>query len=166
MKQWIKRKVQTLLEKERDPARLSRSIAAGVGMALSPYYMIQTWLLFPVCWMISANAAVSITVLWAVNNGWTTIPLIVLDYYVGHIIFEWWLEWNLVAYNPGFMDWFNAKYTPYITPYLGIEDFCLWCFVLGGTLVGVIAGIASYWLLFPLIRRRLARYQAASSQEH
>jgi len=154
----MKRFFKKLLEKESDPYRLSRSIALGVGMGVSPYYMLQTWLLFPICWLVSANAAVSIAVLWAVNNGWTTVPLIVLDYYVGHIIFEWWLEWDLVAYNPGFMEWFNAKVTPYVTPYLGIEDFCLWCFILGGTLVAVVAGCITYWCVRPVLLRSLPQH--------
>jgi len=161
----MKKFIQKLIQRERSAPRLARSIAAGVAMAVSPYYTLQTWLLFPLCWIMSANVAVSMTVLWTVNNPWTMIPLIVADYFVGYFLFEWLLNWDLTAYNPGFMTWFNEKIIPYVTPYIGIDDFCLWCFILGGTIVAVCAGIATYVAVRPLLARRLSSQEVPAEEQ-
>ena len=152
--------LRKLIARESDPKRLTRSIAAGVAIAVSPYLTLMTWILFPLCWLISANAAIAITVLWTVNNPWTMIPFIVADYFVGYVLFELLLGWDLTAYNPWFMEWVNNNITPYVTPYLGIDDFCFWCFIGGGTVVAIVSGFVTYWMLYPILRKQLARNNA------
>lgn len=155
--------LQRLLARETCPKRLARSIAAGIAIAVSPYLTLMTWLLFPLCWIMSANVAVAMTVLWTVNNPWTMVPIIVADYFVGYVLFEWLFGWDLTAYNPWFMDWFNEKVTPYVTPYLGIDDFCFWCFMGGGTVVAVAAGVVAYWSVLPILKKRLQMQQKKST---
>ena len=166
MKQFGKRLLRKLLEKESSPYRLARSIAVGAGIATSPYYTLQTWLIFPFCWVFSANVAVAMIVLWTVNTPWTMLPFILSNYFVGHILFEWLLEWDLSQYNPSWMEWVNNKIGPYITPYFGIDEICLWCFLIGGTVVGVCVGIASYWLVLPILRRRLSAPEKQSEENN
>lgn len=149
--------LQKLVQREKDPKRLARSIAAGVTIAVSPYLTLMTWVLFPLCWIMSANVAIAMTVLWTVNNPWTMVPIIIADYFVGYVIFELLIGWDLTAYNPWFMDWVNNNITPYVTPYLGIDDFCFWCFIGGGTIVAICGGITTYWIIYPILRRQIAK---------
>lgn len=144
-KQGFKKKmIDRLLQAEADPRRLAWSMSLGVYLAFSPYLGIQTFLVFLLAFVFSANAAVIMIVLYTVNNPWTMLPIAALDYSFGHWLSESFLQLNLSQYDPAWMGWVNAKIGSYLTAYLGIEELCFWSFMLGGNIIAFTCAAISY----------------------
>lgn len=154
MKAYLKRKWQAILAKERSPERLARSVALGWFMAFSPFLGIQSYLVFPIAPLCSANAAIAFTVLFIVSNPWTFIPIVLLNYFVGYYLTEHFFHLNLQAYNPSFMGWVNAKLMHYF-PSLVQEGICFWCFIIGATIISFVTTAIVYPVLLKIFRRTL-----------
>lgn len=115
--------------------KLTKSVATGVFLAFSPYLGFQTILVFILPFFLCINPKVTLVVLYTINNPWTFVPIIAGEYLFGSWLFNSVLNFNLSSYNPGWVDWINGKIGPYISPYLGIEGFDFWAFMLGGHII-------------------------------
>lgn len=141
---YFKKRFQQIIASESSPTRLARATSLGIGIAFSPYLGFQTILIFVLSYLIHANAAITFTVVYLVNNPWTMIPIAAADYLVGQSLVEKILGLNLVIYNPSWMDWVNAKIGHYLVHYLGVSELCFWCFIIGGNILALSAGLMSY----------------------
>jgi len=155
------KKIKKLLEKifpvESSPQSAAIIMTLGASMAFSPFWGLQTWLLFPLSWMFHVNPTGPIALLYLINNPWTMLPLAALEYYVGHFITEKILHVDLVPYNPSWMTWVNAKLTSCLSKYIGTAELSLWSFLLGGLVLGIIVAAITYpcsLYLFNYMRRR------------
>jgi uncharacterized protein (DUF2062 family) len=152
MKQWLS-KIKQLIWTDSSPQRLPAALAVGVFFAFSPLLGLQTWLIMALCWALKLNAAIAVATLWLINSPFTMIPIMVLDYAVGHVVLVRFLGINLAPYDPGFMHWINRKIAPIMQQWLGVASISLWHFIIGGFLVATIATLISYPLARSLIRR-------------
>lgn len=157
MPQFIRKLLQKIVQHEPDPIKLNRSIAIGIFMAFTPYLGLQTWIGIALAYFTRSNIAVVTIVLYAVNNPWTMIPIAALDYMVGRLVTESLLGFDLLPYNPLWMNWVNSK-IGFLTNYLGIEQISLWCFLIGGTILALIAGIISYFALKSACKTFVQKY--------
>jgi uncharacterized protein (DUF2062 family) len=157
MNSYIKKVVDKLLSSEHSPERLAMSCCLGVFIATSPFIGLQTWILLPLCWISRLNTVVAITVLYLVNNPLTMIPIIVADYAVGYWLLEVAFGVDLLQYNPSWFAWVNAKIGRYITHYLGVQNVCFWCYILGGMIFAVLCGLLCYFPLRRYFRHRLEK---------
>lgn len=157
MSKYLTKIMEKLVAKEPNPSRLAWSITLGIFFAFSPYLGIQTILAFVLAYLLWANSAVVVIVLYTVNNPWTMIPIAALDYIFGHWLVEKVLCLNLEQYNPSWMDWVNAKISG-VTSYLGIESICFWCFMIGGNIIAVTLAAASYPFLKKMCVRLVNKY--------
>ncbi len=156
---FFKQKWQAILAVEQSPEKLARALTLGLWIAFSPFLGLQTPLIFIIAPLMGLSSFIVFTTVYVVNNPWTMIPIIVLDYYVGYFIVEKWLGFNLHAYNPGFMTWVNEKLQRYLSSYLGTAPLCFWCFICGGLVVSLIVASISY----PILRyccKRIRRTRA------
>lgn len=144
------------MEKQLAPAKVAWSGALGVYLAFSPFLGIQTILVFALSFLLRANTPIVITILYSVNNPWTMIPIVVVDYAVG----AWFLRIigiDLSLYDPSWMGWVNGKLIPYIQPYLGIKKLSLWAYLIGGHIIAIPLAIVAY----PLMKRLYVNGMAA-----
>jgi uncharacterized protein (DUF2062 family) len=130
------------------PQQAAVIITLGAATAVSPFWGIQTWLLFPISWFFKINPAGPIALLYLINNPWTMLPLAAADYYVG-----WWfthaiLHIDLMKYNPSWMNWVNNKVGNYLMKYLGIQSLSLWSFIIGGIILSIIVAAIVYPTVF------------------
>lgn len=132
-----------IVEKQLTPHQVAWSGAVGVYLAFSPFLGVQTLLVFGLAFILRANAAISFTVLYTVNNPWTMIPIVILDYIVGSAFMRF-IGLDLSAFDPSWMEWLNIKLIPYIGPYLGIKKICLWTYLIGGHIVAIPLACLSY----------------------
>lgn len=140
--------LKKLIEKQLSPQKVAWSGAVGVYLAFSPFLGIQTILVFVLAFLLRANGPIVFTVLYTINNPWTMIPIVLLDYFVG----SWFLQLiglDLTMYDPSWMEWLNAKLIPYIGPYLGVKKLSLWTYLIGGHLIAIPLACVSY----PVIKK-------------
>lgn len=149
--------MEKLVKRESNPSRLAWSITLGIFLAFSPYVGLQTVLAFVLSYLLWANSAVVLIVLYTVSNPWTMIPIAAFDYMFGHWLVESVLGWNLEQYNPSWMEWVNNKISG-ITSYLGIESICFWCFMIGGNIIAITFAAASYPFLKNMCVRIINKY--------
>jgi uncharacterized protein (DUF2062 family) len=144
---FFKKLAARLVAFEPSASRVAASCCLGICLGASPFLGFQTWILLPLDWVLRLNVKVSLVVLYLVNNPFTMLPIAVADYATGHYVLEWALGINLISYNPSFMSWINTKIGPTIYHYLGIEQLCFWCYILGGVLFCLLVSWPLYWLL-------------------
>lgn len=135
--------LKKLIDKQLSPEKVAWSGAVGVYLAFSPFLGIQTILVFVLAFLLQANGAIVFTVVYTINNPWTMIPIVLLDYLAG----AWFLRLlglNLTAYDPSWMGWLNDKLIPYIGPYLGVKKLSLWTYLIGGHLIAVPLAFLAY----------------------
>lgn len=157
---FFKKLATQLVKLEPSAARLSASCCLGICLATSPFLGLQTWIAIPLAWAFKLNAKVAVAVLWIVNNPFTMIPFVVVDYATGYWVIERLLGIDLMAYNPSFMYWINDKIGGAIYSYLGVEHLCFWCYILGGLLFCLLVSWPWYWLF----KRSFARFLALHKQ--
>jgi uncharacterized protein (DUF2062 family) len=143
MSTMTERFLKKLIEKQLSPREVAWAGALGVYLAFSPFLGIQTLLVFAFAFVLRANAAISVTVLYTVNNPWTMIPIVLLDYVVGSGFLRL-LDLDLTPYDPSWMGWLNGKLIPYIGSYLGIKKLSLWAYLIGGHLIAIPLACLSY----------------------
>lgn len=147
--------IDKLVILEPSASRLIWSATLGIFMACSPFVGLMTWITIPLCWLFGLNTVVAITILYVVNNPFTMIPLMIADYAIGYWITECLFGWELAVYNPSWVDWLNTKLSPYLHDYLGVSDFCFWCYILGGLLFAFLATLICYFPLRYYVHKKL-----------
>ena len=162
MSKYLTKVMEKLVAKEPNPSRLAWSITLGIFLAFSPYIGLQTALGFVLAYLLCANSAVAVIVLWTVNNPWTFLPITALDYIFGHWLVESVLGWNLEQYNPSWMNWVNTKISG-VTNYLGIESICFWCFMIGGNVLALTFAAISYPFLKKMCTRLIDKYSVGEN---
>jgi uncharacterized protein (DUF2062 family) len=147
-----------LLHHESNPLKLAHAFCLGIFLAFSPYLGIQTLLAFLLSWVFKLNSKIVILVLYVVNNPWTMIPIMVLDYMVGQWIMNL-IGIDLMPYNPSWMNWMNQKITAYLGKYLGVTELSLWNFIIGGNVIALLVSFSIY----PFIKRAFIRFQLTAN---
>lgn len=157
MKQYLRKKFEQLLLKERSVSRLSASFCFGTFIALTPTIPLQTWIVVGVGWLLGLNVGVAIAALYLINNPFTIIPIYVIGYALGMWFFNRVVGIDLLRYNPWWIDRFNSFLSQYIDvkKYFGAE-LCFWCLMIGGVLFALMVTIP----LYPLLKRGLTRLAA------
>ena len=157
MKQKIRNWFENLLLKERSVKKLSASFCFGTFIALSPTIPLQTPLVIALSWLFGLNIGVATAALYVVNNPLTMIPIYAIGYAIGLWFFSTVVRIDLLAYNPWWVDRFNAYLSKFIDveKYLGTE-LCFWCLIIGGFIFATCTSLA----LYPLLTRALTRLAA------
>ena len=150
-----------ILHVDDPPHSLALGLAIGVFLAFTPTVGIQMVLAGIITWILGANKAVSVTVVW-ISNPATLVPIYWSGYRVGCLMLgiepegaEWWGE--LTTPPTG---WWNAvKF--YWVEFLEISK-PLW---LGSFVVGGVFGLLTYYGSFHLIRGYRARRDALPDKQ-
>jgi uncharacterized protein (DUF2062 family) len=150
----MRRVVDILLHLEDTPHRTALAFGIGVWLAFFPIYGIHTAMALVIAFLFRLNRAALIVGAW-VNNPWTVAPL----YTCGTL-----LGCALLGVSPdGFrnIDWelhgvaFMRALVQGLRPYV-------WSFVLGNTILGLLAGSAAYVIMKSLLYRHgMGRPEAA-----
>ncbi len=127
------------------------SLALGTYVAFCPFIGFHTVMMLFFSWAWSLNGPLMICFSYLINNPWTMIPVYFFDYWVGtKLIIFFGLE-NMQ--EPAFMIWINNLLQAYFKE-ISISG---WAFLIGGNLVGLVAGIITYCFAFLLLRHYYQR---------
>lgn len=161
IKTHIKSILYKLVLSEKSPSKLALSFCIGNFIALSPTIPLQTPMAFALSWIFRLNPTVVVTTLYIINNPFTMIPIYVVDYMFGVWFFEKFLRFDIIKYNPSWVEHFNIFLSKYIDlkKYLAGSEFCLWCLLMGGLILSGAISIIIYPLMKLIFKKVLKQYE-------
>lgn len=138
----IREKLRLILSIKESPVRLSLSFAIGVFIGMSPFLGIHTILGIICAYLFRLNKFVTIVGVY-ITNPWTIIPIYTFSTFVGARLL------GMDKFFPA-VDWKGLTLSKLISE-LGP---LLKPFIIGTLLIGLLSSVASYLILYYLIRKR------------
>lgn len=121
------------------PERLTRSFCIGLYIAFSPYPGMHSMMMIASKYIWDLHFP-TLFIATSINNPWTMIPFFTFDYAFGY-----WLLHSLLGWTP--------SWTLSLAKLFGSAKICVWSFLIGGNVLGIISAIISY----PLVSRIFSR---------
>lgn len=121
---------QKLLNEGWTAPKLAQSAAFGFYIAFSPFPGGHTIMMIIFKHFLKLNFPI-LFITTSINNPWTMIPFFSFDYAFGY-----WLIHGVLG--------LDLEWTISLTKIFGSGSICLWSFLLGGNLLGIIAGVVGY----------------------
>ena len=147
------KKVLSYLKKfvyqERSPQKLAISFCIGNYIAFSPFIGLHTVMVFIAAWLFSLNFPVTFAEAYGINNLWTAVPIYTADYIFGYWLVHKVIHLNGLLYNP---HWFNLM-CQFFEQKLGLVKPCIWSFLIGGNLLGILTSIILYPFMVKLFSK-------------
>ena len=84
-----------------------------------------------------------------------------LEYFVGYFLIHDILGFDLMPYNPAWMDWLNQ----WIERYFHMHGIGIWYFLIGGTLIAILGALIAYPATLPLFKKLERRYKKIQCHE-
>jgi uncharacterized protein (DUF2062 family) len=133
---------------EQSAQKLTLSFCIGCYIALSPFLFLHTVMVFIAVWLFELNLPVTLAAA-AINNPWTMVPVFMADY-----LFGYWLVHNVmgIEYFMASPNWMN-NINDFCEMTLGITKPCLWSFMIGGNLLGILLSLALYPIMKKLFEK-------------
>ncbi|KIX85482.1 hypothetical protein J120_00700 [candidate division TM6 bacterium JCVI TM6SC1] len=147
--------------KVRSPHSLARALCWGIYIAFSPFPLLHTVQTALCAWVCGLNFFVILAAGNMVNNPWTLVPVYSADYFFGDMLLNRILGLNSHLYNPEWMSALNTK----LSLYLGIDNVCLWSFLIGGNLLGIILALSAYPFILSISQRVMNKQSISPSIE-
>ncbi|HUO77226.1 MAG TPA: DUF2062 domain-containing protein [Thermodesulfovibrionales bacterium] len=140
----LRDKIRLLFEVKDTPHRISMAFALGIFIGISPLFGIHTILGISLAHLFRLNRFVTIIAVY-VTNPWTIIPIYTFCTWVGakclgikQILPD--IDWGHITFSMLLKD-----LGPLLMPFL-----------LGTVLIGLLASVASYVIIYRLLKRRNA----------
>ncbi len=152
MAKLLKKFIKKLVYQERSPEKLALSLSMGTYIAFSPFLCLHTAMVFLFTWIFGLNFSVTLASSCFINNPWTMLPVYSAGYGLGYWILHKVLDFDLFLAEPQWMHSINVFFENTI----GIAKPCLWSFLLGGNILGIVLGV----ILFPIMKKVFAYYVA------
>lgn len=130
MKQQIKDSFKKALLSGCTPEKLTRSFCFGLYIAFSPFPGLHTFMMFAFKYLFDLHFP-TLFIATSVNNPWTMIPFYSFGYAFGY-----WFVHSFIGWNPS---WVIS-----LAKVFGSGTICLWSFLIGGNILGVIAALVCY----------------------
>ncbi|MCK5138423.1 MAG: DUF2062 domain-containing protein [Thermodesulfovibrionia bacterium] len=142
-------KFRGIFQVRETPHRIAMSFSIGVFVGISPLFGIHTIGAFFLAWLLGLNRFIAVTGAY-ITNPWTIVPIYSFSIWIGAKIV------GLKHILPR-IDWGNLTFM-----YLAKElKPLVWPFVVGTVAVGIVGGIASYFIIYgAVIRYRKIRHGA------
>lgn len=121
------------------PQRLSRSSCLGLYIAFSPFPGGHTIIMFLSNYFFKLHFP-TLFITTSINNPWTMIPFYSCDYAFGY----WFVH--------SFMGW-NPSWVISLTKVFGTGKICIWSFLIGGNILGIVIALVSYPLCKTIFTR-------------
>ncbi len=135
--------------KERSAQKLALSFCIGNYIAFSPFLFLHTFMAFASIWFFRLNPAVTFAAAYGINNPWTLVPVYMADYAFGYWLVHKVMCIEFLMTSPSWMDFINR----FFETNLGMAKPCIWSFLIGGNLLGIITSI----ILYPIMKKFFAK---------
>jgi uncharacterized protein len=146
MSERLKRTLQILLQLDDSPHKIALSFALGVSIAFSPFLGLHTGIALAIAYGFGLSRAAILMGAY-VNNPWTIAPL----YTAGTILGCYILGVSTEGLSQ--MEWGLHGHAFYEAMLLGLRPYVL-PFILGNSILGVVAAVGAYFALRSVLERR------------
>lgn len=158
MKNKILNQLKQLVMQEPSCKKLVISFCVGNYVAFSPYPfpLGHTLLAFLLSYIFRLNTAVVFFATFFINNPWTALVVYGLDYAVGY-----WLVHQVAGVspiNPAWMNFINN----FLQQKIACGHFCLWSFLIGGNLLGIVTSV----MLYPILKSIVIQLYPTTNRVH
>lgn len=152
---YIRSFLHKLLGYERSPHKFALACSWGTYIAFSPFPGLHTLMAFGISWLLGMSPAVTVGMAYFVNNPWTLVPVYASGYGLGY-----WLVHHLLQIPQAYLQFPGTTYFGTLwETHLGVSQPCVWSFLIGGNILGIVAAMAIY----PVMLRFFERYTPAST---
>jgi uncharacterized protein len=136
----FKEKMRQVLAVKDSPRRIAASFAVGVFIGMSPLLGIHTILGLAIAWQFRLNKLVTLIGVY-VTNPWTIIPIYTFGTWVGARLMG--IEHILPSVDWASITFFGllGSFRPLVLP-----------FVVGSTLIGLVAATIGYFLIYKAVK--------------
>lgn len=134
----VKKILHNAFEQKQSMHTLALSLCIGNYIAFSPFIGLHTVMVLVSVWLFNLNMPITFAIAYGVNNPWTAIPVYALDYLIGY-----WIVHDIAVLelqNPSWMAWIEY----FIQNNLNLPKPCLWSFLIGGNVLGILTSIVAY----------------------
>jgi hypothetical protein len=138
----IKSKIKILMSINESPKKLALSFGIGVFIAISPLWGLHTFIGLGLALLFDLNKLVLMIGIY-VTNPWTVIPIYTFTTWCGIKI----MGKNITAIS---IDWKNITFSSFFEAI----NIYLWPFVIGSTIIGIIAGLVGGIIVYYYFKRR------------
>jgi uncharacterized protein (TIGR03546 family) len=145
----IRDRIKSIFQLNDSPNKLALAFGLGVFIAFSPTIGLHTISCFVFAWMFRLNKVVVLFTATLVNNPWTMVPLFGFCLWFGMVITGSEMMIPQIAWNE--LTATSAYHS--LKPYL-------WSFIAGTLILGVVAAILSYFVIYWVV----VRYRRADEQ--
>jgi uncharacterized protein (DUF2062 family) len=118
---------------------LTLAFCVGIYVAFSPFPLAHAIMMVVLSWTLGLNFPIMF-IAASINNPWTVIPFYSLDYSFG-----FWFVHNLLGLEP---TWVIS-----LVKIFGYGKICLWSFLIGGNVLGIVAGLICYPIAYYFFKR-------------
>jgi len=139
----IKNVFYKAVKSNRSPAKLALSFSIGLFIAFSPFPGGHTLIMLAANWFFELNFPI-LFFATSFNNPWTMVPFYAFDYSFGY----WFIH--------SFFDW-NPSWVISLEKIFGSGKICLWSFFVGGHVLGIMAAVGSYPIMFLIFQSLASR---------
>ncbi len=129
------------------PKNLAVSASMGIYIALSPFPGAHTVMMLIAKWLWGLHFP-ALFIFTSINNPWTMIPMFSLDYAFGY-----WLIHKCIGWEPSWVISLEKLF--------GSGSVCIWSFLIGGNILGIVAALISFPLLHLFFQRMHTRALAS-----
>lgn len=150
--------IKRLLGYESSINTLTLSFCMGNYIAFSPYIGLHTIMIFVFTWFFRLNLAVTFAVAYLINNPFTMVPVYLSDYLVGYWLLYSFLGLDMQAINPLWL----TKLNLWLQSAVGFNMPCLWAFLIGGNLLGIVSSV----ILYPIMKYIFKLFRRSQSHEN
>ena len=150
----VRRTVQMLLHLEDTPHRTAVAFGLGLWLAFFPILGIHTGLALLIAFLFRLNRAALLVGVYF-SNPWTVAPLYIAGTMLGCAVL------GIPTEGLEAIDWTLHGGEFYRALLAGLRPY-LWPFILGNTILGVLAGLIGYVVLRFVLERKRAAPQTGS----
>lgn len=120
------------------PKQIAMSFCIGIYIAFSPFPGLHAVMMIFFKWFFNLNFPV-LFIATSINNPWTMVPFYSFDYAFGY-----WIVHELFNCNPSMVI--------SLVKVFGYGKICLWSFLIGGNVLGLMAAIICYPFVFYFLK--------------
>lgn len=153
----LKQKLLCAITTEQSSSRLALAFCIGNYIAFSPFIGFHGLMAIVFSWLSGLNFAIMFAAAYGINNLATAIPIYGADYFFGYWLTHTILHADLNFLNP----WWLINFHIFCQNKIGIPLPCMWSFLIGGNVLGIITSIA----LYPLCKYMFDTLKAPKTTE-
>ncbi|MBU4270167.1 DUF2062 domain-containing protein [Candidatus Dependentiae bacterium] len=125
--------------------KLTQSFCTGIYIAFSPFPGLHTGMMFAAKFLFKLNFPI-LFLATSFNNPWTMVAFYSFDYFFGY-----WLIHTFLGFNP--------TWTISLARIFGSGKICIWSFLVGGNILGLLFAFAFYTPVYFLFKGLVKKFK-------